>query len=177
MGLHYENLDGETRRYMLHEYEGDLTAGKLFLSSRLTDPGKEKYKILLKQAIEYHDDDWLEDQLNREGCFKEKEERNVKGKIIVADVPETAAVTLAEGEFNRFYIRGLCQRALKSSISRLIIYRAKPVSNPRPESQARIGAQIEAAPLLQDLREKPGIEPALGLPPGPNSGLSVKLPQ
>lgn len=27
-------------------------------------------------------------------------------------VPETAAATLAEGEFNRFYVRALCRRAI-----------------------------------------------------------------
>lgn len=36
-----------------------------------------------------------------------------------------------------------------------------------------IGKLITAEQLLQDLRTHPGVEPAMGLPPGPNSGLTV----
>lgn len=61
-------------------------------------------------------------------------------------------------------------------MSELVIYRAKQVREPRPESQAMIGKNINAKALLDDLRTHPGVEPALGLPPGPNSGLSIKLP-
>jgi hypothetical protein len=91
-------------------------------------------------------------------------------------VPATAPETLAEGEFNRFYIRGLCVRALAEGITELVIYRAKQVENPRSESTAKIGLKISAQALLTDLRANPGVDTALGLPPGPNSGLSVKLP-
>ena len=50
------------------------------------------------------------------------------------------------------------------------------MTNPRPESEAKIGKTIAPQSLLDDLRKNIGVEPALGLPPGPNSGLSVKLP-
>ena len=46
------------------------------------------------------------------------------------------------------------------------------VENPRPESQAKVGALFDAKQLLNDLRTSQGVEPALGIPPGPNSGLS-----
>jgi hypothetical protein len=83
---------------------------------------------------------------------------------------------LGEGEFNRFYIRGLCLRAIEDGIPDVEVYRAKPVDSPRPESQALIGQRIKAEALLQDLRARTNVEPALGCPPGPNSGLSVRLP-
>ena len=57
-----------------------------------------------------------------------------------------------------------------------MVYRAKEVVNPRAESVALIGKSLLAKQLLDDLRSNIGTDAALGLPPGPNSGLSVKLP-
>jgi hypothetical protein len=83
---------------------------------------------------------------------------------------------LAEGEFNRFYIRALCLRAIEDGIPDVVVYRAKPVENPRSESQQKIDEHVSPEALLRDLRIHPGVDTALGLPPGPNSGLSVRLP-
>jgi hypothetical protein len=44
-------------------------------------------------------------------------------------VPVTAADTLAEGEFNRFYLRGLCRRASAANMAEIEVYRAKEVAN------------------------------------------------
>jgi len=54
--------------------------------------------------------------------------------------------------------------------------RAYITSNTRPESQRMIGNTISAKALLDDLRAHIGVDTALGLPAGPNSGLSVRLP-
>src|SRR6266851_5569734 len=37
-------------------------------------------------------------------------------------------------------------------------------------------ARTDPKALLTDLRSNPGVDTALGLPPGPNSGLSARLP-
>ncbi len=92
----------------------------------------------------------------------------------MADVPVTAHTTMAEGEFNRFYIRAVCVCALEAGQSNVLIYRGRHSSEPRPESEALIGNLIPADRLLSDLREKAGVEAALGLAK-PNSGLTVKL--
>ena len=83
---------------------------------------------------------------------------------------------LAEGEFNRFYIRALCARAIEDGLSGVIVFRAKAVQNARSASEQMLGQTMPAAALLSDLRNSPGVDTALGLPPGPNSGLSVRLP-
>jgi len=44
-----------------------------------------------------------------------------------------------------------------------------------PESVALVGTTPSAAALLEDLRTHIGMNTALRLPPGPNSGLSVHL--
>ena len=90
-------------------------------------------------------------------------------------MPVNAPDVLAEGEFNRFYMRGVCRRAIVESVSKLVVYRAKPVENPRPDSESKLGATVEPSALLADLRANIGIDTFLGLPAGPNSGLCVKL--
>lgn len=91
-------------------------------------------------------------------------------------IPWNAADTLAEGEFNRFYARGVARRACEEEHGQVVVYRAKQVAKPRADSERRIGAHVDAEALLADLRASVGMEPALGLPPGPSSALSVRLP-
>jgi hypothetical protein len=165
----------QARAGMTDELDADVKADKLYVSPRLNDQGRSHYPGLLRQAIASHDDSWLADHLRAAGCFKATETRNTKKGPIQASVPLTAADTLAEGEFNRFYARGLCQFAIKGSIPSLTVYRAKPVVSPRPESEAMIGELINPTSLLNDLRIHIGVDTALGLPAGPNSGLSVRL--
>jgi hypothetical protein len=177
MSLKFENLDAQTRTHMTAEIKADIATTRLYLSNRLSGRGRADYPQLLQQAADDRDDSWLANELRSNERLNEMEERRKpKGGTTMARVPVTAPETLAEGEFNRFYIRGLCVRAMAASIPELIVYRAKEVENPRPESIVMIGRRIPAQALLNDLRANPGIDTALGLPPGPNSGLSVKLP-
>ena len=174
MGLFYKNLDGETRKFMLEELEMDLKSGTVYISPRLNSTGQQGWVILLKQAIE-HDDTWLENQLSDGNLLNQSETSHTKsGKIISKQVQMTAAQTLAEGEFNRYYIRGVCRRAINESIQEVEIYRGKEVQNPRAESQTMVGQKRNCKQLLDDLRRSKGVEPALGLP-RPNSGLTVCL--
>ena len=177
MGLHLDNLDKMTRQYMTEELERDVKNGRLYLSPRLSEKGKKDYESLLRQAIRNGNDETLAQALRSDGRLMSIErKRKRSGGATNARVPAIAAETLAEGEFNRFYIRGLCLRAIEEGIPELVIYRAKEVANPRPESQRMIGNTISAKALLDDLRAHIGVDTALGLPAGPNSGLSVRLP-
>ncbi len=92
------------------------------------------------------------------------------------DRGRNAHVVLAEGEFNRFYIRGLCARALAEGIDEVEVCRARTSALPRPLSEERIGKRLKAATLLEDLRKHAYVETALGVPGGANSGLSVRIP-
>lgn len=174
MLLSYENLDAETRRLMLEEIEEDIASNKLYFSTRFSGTGRADYPGLLKQAAESQDDEWLAEQLQRNGRLNTTEQRRTKGGTSTVKVPVTAHETLAEGEFNRFYIRALCIRAMTEGLA-LVVYRAKQVMNARSESQAKIGKTVDAQRLLNDLRANPGVDTALGLPAGPNSGLCLKL--
>ena len=132
--------------------------------------------IFFKEAIEHRDDEWLAQQLHNRGYMKNYEQREKPGGgFTTAKVPKTAPETLGEGEFNRFYARGLCVRVIEEGMNQVEVYRGKLVSQPRPKSQAMLGKRLSAEALLKDLRKSSGVEPALGLPPGPNSGLTVGM--
>ncbi|MHB1413989.1 MAG: hypothetical protein ACYC1C_01960 [Chloroflexota bacterium] len=162
---------------MLDELAMDLAAGTLYISSRLSAAGRTAYEQVLREAITKTDETWLAEALRAHGRRNTTESRRKpSGGFTTAKVPVNAPETLAEGEFNRFYARGVCRRAVEDAIPKVVVYRAKLVVNPRPESQSMIGSQVDARALLEDLRAHQGVEPALRLPPGPNSGLSVRLP-
>lgn len=175
MGMHYASL-ADVREHMSNELKVDQAAGKLFVSNRLTPLGGQKWPGLLLVAVEQHDDEWLAGQLRANRLIIAQEQRRKpSGGYTMAAVPATAPDTLAEGEFNRFYIRGVCLQAIKIGRPTVEVYRAKAVGAPRAESIAKVGTHISPERLLADLRQNLGIDTALGLPAGPNSGLSVKL--
>lgn len=176
--LNLVNLTTEIRAQMLAEITADDLSGGAYVSPRLTERGLRDYPRLLREAVEQHDDDWLATQLNQEGRLKTHEERHTKNGVTMVRVPHTAAETLAEGDFNRYYVRAVCLVVLKGSPDAEVeVYRAKQVTNPRPESQARIGQRVKASQVLADLiQHKKDLNTALGIPAGPNSGLSVRIP-
>ena len=178
MALYFENLDERTRQLMLDEMEYDITHHQLHISPFLSGQGQRDYEGLLREALQSGNDETLAESLRQHRrLLRTLPRRNPSGGYSIAATAENAAQVLAESEFNRYYIRALARRAIEDGISELVIYRAKPVTNPRPESEARIETSLPPQELLEDLRSHPGDErPSLGVPSGPNSGLSVRLP-
>lgn len=174
MKFNFENLDEHTRQLMLDEINYDINNHQLYFSKRFNDNGVRLYPTLLQQSVTNGDEQSLALTIRTNDCFKEHEERRTKSGVTLVKVPETANQILAESEFNRFYIRALCVRAIKSSMQ-LKVYRGRYSDNPRVESEMMIGKTIDAVKLLDDLRTNIGVDTALGLPSGPNSGLTVKL--
>ena len=175
--MKFEDLTDDVRASMLAEIDGDEAAGVLITSKRLSPKGIDDYPQLLREAIRFHNPAWLAMMLNIEGRLNKTEQRRSRGSIQIVKVAHTAAATLAEGEMNRFYIRGLCALVIAQDVnSELEVYRAKEVSEPRPASQWLIGTRVKATKLLDDLRQNIGIDTSLGVPAGPNSGLSVRIP-
>lgn len=177
MSLYYVNLDDRTRQLMLEEVDYDIAHNQLHISPFLSGQGQRDYVNLLREAIQSGNDETLAEHLKAHRRInKTLPRRKPKGGFSIAAAPVNAAEVLAESEFNRFYIRALARRAIEEGINDLVVYRAKPVQNPRPESEALIEATLPPQDLLADLREHPDEPPALGVPSGPNSGLSVRLP-
>ena len=160
--MYLANLDAVTRRHMLDEIRMDISGNTLYISSRLSETGRRDYPELLLYAAEHGDVANLVASLQSGGRLNTTETATRQGKTYPKRVPHDAADTLAEGEFNRFYARGLCVRAAEENIEEVVVYRAKAVANPRPSSEAKVGVAVDAASLLTDLRTSVGIEPGAG---------------
>lgn len=177
MSLYFHHLDERTRRLMLEEVEYDLAHNQLHISPFLSGQGQQDYVNLLREAIRTGNDETLAQSLGvHRRINRSIPRRKPKGGFTVVATPVNAATVLAEGEFNRFYMRALARRAIEDGISDLVIYRAKSVQRPRVQSETLVETTISAQALLDDLRAHPDQPPELGLPSGPNSGLSVHLP-
>ncbi len=177
MPLYLPNLDERTRRLMLAELDYDIEHNQLYISPYLSGQGQRDYPDLLRQAILAGDDHSLAQSLRAlRRIERSYQKRKPGGGYTVATVPENAAEVVAESQFNRYYIRGLARRALEDGIRELIVYRARPSAQPRPESEALVESTVEPQALLDDLRQHPGERPEMGVPGGPGSGISVRLP-
>jgi hypothetical protein len=177
MALAYRNLDRRTRDFSVEEISMDIASSKIYIGPRLNPEGVQAWPALIREAALAHDDDWLAGEIRRLNLLKSHEERRKpRGGVAIAQVPTTAPDTLSEGEFNRYYVRGVCRRAIADNIQEVEVYRARHSDNPRRESEALIGKKLDPKELLTDLRNSQGVEPALGVPPGPNSGLCIFIP-
>jgi hypothetical protein len=174
MGLHYSDLDGATRILMMEEVAADAANGTLYICKRLTEAGEKHWEALLRDALAQGNDATLAGEILRRGYLERYEVRYREGRPCRARVPATAADTLAESEFNRYYCRAVCRRSLEEGDGFVEVYRAKVVRAPRHRSEHMVGTLIDAEKLLADLRAHSSIDVTLGIS-SPNSGLSVKL--
>ena len=178
--LTYENLDDETRRLIIEEITADIEEGRgdpargLYISSYLNETGARMWPELLLEAVRTGRDDTLARDLNRRGAFKAQvERRKPRGGFTMARVPVTAADTLAEAQFNMYYMRALGLRAIELGVG-LVVYRAKRVENPRSTSEQMIGTMLDPADVLAALRSTRGVNPPTHIPL-PNTGITVRL--
>ncbi len=120
---------------MIDEINRDIAGGTLYVSPRLSGAGRRDYSgALLLAAAEHGDAGSLAAELRIGGRLNATELSTRNGKTYSKQVPVNAAETMAEGEFNWPYARGLCLRAMEEGIGEVTVYRAKEVASPRPES-------------------------------------------
>ena len=174
MAFDFQNLSDRVRGLMQDEVDFDVDENNLHLSSRLSPKGQREWKNLLRRVFEDGSEVELTNELGEPGGeYLNAREINARTGG-TKSVPTNAGQTLAEGEFNRYYIRALCQLVLQDG-GQLEIYRARTSAKPDPVSQSRIGSPIDALDLLNDLRKNVGTDTALGVAGHPNSGLSVRI--
>jgi hypothetical protein len=173
--FNFENLDEKTRGFMIEAISEAEKSNNIYHSTRFNDAGFKEWLPLLKEAAKEHDEHWLAYQLEVKRLMKGFEgAATPSGGYTVKHTPHTAAETMAEGQFNRFYILGLCKRAKAEGISQLEIYRAEKSNVPRPVSEALLGTKISTDDVeAQLLKTSDSFKSSLVKP---NSGISMKLP-
>lgn len=174
MPLRYENLDPNTRAHSLAELERDVADGTFIVPDRLRPGTGDQYRALLRDAIRYYDDLWLEERIAP--LLVSFEMRHTpSGGETTARLPENAARLLAEADFNRYYMRGVCLRAIEEGRQVVEVYRARFSAEPRTTSSELEGKRLDARELLEELRAvTPATLPSATLA-RPGSGMSVRL--
>ncbi len=195
--FHFEELDQTTRKYMLDEVEQDIADGKLYMSKYFSASGKTNYPNLLRKAVQEGDEGTLTHALRFIGFWSfpfgssgsrsprpTRPVRQTRSGFISSpgfgssgtnsDRATEAAETFAEGEFNVYYMRGLCRKLLEEGQEQAEVYRAQEVDEPRTGQKISEGQIISCQAHLDDLRSRKNGVSALGLPRGPRSGLSFR---
>ena len=174
MPLQYGNLDPITRRHALAELDKDIASGDFHASERLRPTTIAEYQRYLHEAIRYYDDRWLEEHAS--DLLVDFEHRRTRsGGQTTARLPDMAARMLAEGDFNRYYMRGLALRAIEEGRQVVEVYRARLSLEPRTESAQIEGSRLPAEDVLHHLRGQSVADPAVAALGRVNSGLSVRL--
>lgn len=175
-GFQFPQLDATTRGRMLEEHQLDVDTDRLYVGKRLNDHGEAVYRRALPESLRDHNPEQLQAQLEPvPGDLWISATIAVNGRR--STTPVTAAQTLADGEFNRFYMRAICLRALAEGNGQVRVRRFKEVANPRADRFVQVddGDELDAHVVLEDIRAHPGDETELGMPRGPNSGLSLEF--
>lgn len=165
-----KNLDSESvRKFMLEEINFDINREKLYMSKRMRENHEDIYTNLLIKEVDSGTPESLSKAILDNNCLVEKE-KTIRG---FRKVPYNAHETLGEGEFNRFYMRGLSKKAIDENLE-LKVYRAKKVSKPRKSSEELLDNIVSPEEILEDFRKNPGKHTNSELA-DPNSGLSLKI--
>lgn len=175
MPLELVDLDLSTRRFMLAEFQADVAAGLLYLSPHLSGSGRDRYPDLLRTALTTGTEASLADDLIASDAVTLADRWHRSSQAQPGEALAAAVALLAEREFHRFYIRGLCRRAMEQGVRTLVIYRAKPADPPRSHSEMMVGVEITASSLLEDLSRDFRTPPPHGLPQCRDPGLSVRF--
>ena len=174
MGFEFRHLDDVTRGYMLEEIQAAREEKNLYYSKRFNDSGVARWPALLQEAARRHDERWLARRLGLEGLIRDLEgSRTPSGGYTIKHVPHTAAALMADGQFNRYYMLGICRRAMAERKSAVVVYRARQRSEHPVDPDTYTGTSLDARLLHAELRlHETSLEHRLLQP---NSGLSVCL--
>ena len=173
--FNFVDLNKTSRQFMLEAIEEAQQSDNIYFSKKFNENGIKQWLSLLKLAASEHNEHWLSFKLEENQLFSLFEgAQKPSGGYTIKHIPHTAAETIAEGQFNRFYILGLCKLAKSKNIDNLIIYRAKESRNPRPESESLINSTISVDEIEEQLKDTQASFKSKLIQP--NSGISLKLP-
>ena len=150
-----DHLAPELRHLMLAELLWSLQHNKIYFSRNFVEERKREYPVLLQDALAEGTPDTLDDSLAASGIFK-------------PGLARRSAQSFVWDEFNKYYMRALCQWVRGHPGHELTVARGRQSAMHRQLSDDRIGQTRDPLRLLNQLRTAPNINPF-----GANSGLTL----
>ncbi|MGA7615367.1 MAG: hypothetical protein WBX15_09310 [Thermoanaerobaculia bacterium] len=170
MPLTFEHLDEHTRQLMLLEFTADASVRALYFSPRLSVRGRIRYAVQMGTAIRNGTPDQLMVELNAPGILEESATSRRSRR-------SSAAARIAEEEFNRYYMRAVCRRALEEGIEAVEVSRSIHARIGRRRIEPVIGKLLPARSLLAELRSHLELGTILGIEEELARFLTVRLPR
>src|SRR5262245_10264720 len=113
-GFRFYDDAEKTRARMRAEIDRDVAQNQVFLSDRLNHGGRLAWLERLRAAVASGTERSLSDSIRglMNSTYMRRKPRSFD-EYVEVQVPWNAHEVLGEGEFNRFYIRALCLRAIE----------------------------------------------------------------
>jgi len=150
---------------MENELDEDIKTNNLYFSVYLPEDKKEEYLILLRKCIKSKDVNDLIEGVNP--LLTGLSPKTGNGRI------ENSHKTFGEGEFNRYYCRGVCLKAIEEGKT-VVVYRARASIEPRSSSKHLLNKVFNPSVLIEDFRTKKRDSTSFMICL-PNSGNSIQI--
>jgi hypothetical protein len=179
MAMNFEELDGETRSYMLKEFEAEEAGQKPYRGRGLSEVGRTSFPDLMREAIRHGTEETLAAALLRPHFWNANETytRNGIQRIRPLKVQQ-AAERLGLTEFNTWYVRGLAKRLTDEGVEECQVYRAappkwEPAECSKDENQVYSVRQVYDGHRAKYWPE-PGNPEAFSIPAGPSCHHTIR---
>lgn len=146
MTTQFKNFDSKTRAWAVEELITDFKNRNLYVSRKLASGKILNYYRGLVQALLYGNDSSFAQYLITQNCLTAEALKR-----------SNAAEELAYNEFKRYYIRGVCLKALISTPKKLLqVCYAKRSENPSKDAANLIGNTLHPERMIDVARAIPG---------------------
>lgn len=170
--MNYEELDDNTRAYMLTEFEKEEASGNPYRSKALSSKGLKVFPNLMRDAIKSGTEVSLCQAFENESYWEPTEEYTREGitRTRQRNIPQSAR-RLSLTEFSTWYVAGFAKRLLNKGVEKCQIYRGE---QPKWEPGAcadHEGLIVSVKEIYENHRARywpePGDQNALSIPFGP----------
>lgn len=165
MAMDYEELDDETREYMLEAFEEEEASGNPYRSAILSDAGLEAWPDLMRDAIQTGNEVTLGRALNDPKFWNP---RDSSGKRVNV---RQASHRLALTEFSTWYVRGFAKRLMDQGVEKCQVYRGEEPKWEPGACAEHEGMIVDVETVYEGHRARywpePGDDDAFSIPFGP----------
>ena len=153
--MNFEELDDDTRKWMLVEFEQEENSGNPYRSPRLNITGQKEFGEIMKKAITSGDISSLTHDLSSSSLWNLTELATRGSTTYEKKIdPNSSAKLLAHTEFTTWYTRGLAKKLMDKNIESCEIYRAETAKTPRCECTRFEGQSIKVKDIYDGHRAK-----------------------
>ena len=153
--MNFEELDDETRKWMIMEFEDEWAQKNHYQSTQLNERGIVEFPKIMKNVLQKGTIDSLTKELSNPSFWKSTRTATRKGNSYTISInPSTEAKKLAHSEFTTFYTRGFSRRLKEEGVTECEVYRADVAHQPKCECTSLEGTKQPVDKIYNGHRAK-----------------------